>query len=45
MTSNGVEVQVGIRPRSSIVAVQGVPTTATGAVNANYAPVAFFRWL
>lgn len=45
VTSNGVEVQVGIRPRSSIVAVQGVPTTATGTLNANYAPVAFFRWL
>ncbi|MCU0867598.1 MAG: hypothetical protein MUC36_27770 [Planctomycetes bacterium] len=45
VTSNGVEVQVGIRPRSSILAAQGVPTTTTGTLNANYAPVALFRWL
>jgi hypothetical protein len=44
-TSNGVEVQVGIRPRSSIVAAQGLPATlTTGSVNANYAPVAYFTW-
>lgn len=42
--SNGLEVQVGIKPRSSIVAAQGVPTMATGTLNANYAPVAFFTW-
>jgi hypothetical protein len=42
--SNGVEVQVGIRPRASIVAAQGPPTVTTGTLNANYAPVAFFTW-
>lgn len=44
VTSNGVEVQVGIRPRTTIVAAQGPPaTTTTGSLNTNYCPVAFFR--
>lgn len=45
VVSNGVEVQVGIRPRTAIVAAQGPPTTVTtGALNVNYCPVAFFTW-
>jgi hypothetical protein len=46
VTSNGVAVQVGIAPRSSILYATGLPTlTPTGQVSANYCPVAFFRWL
>ncbi|HZN37500.1 MAG TPA: hypothetical protein VFD82_01785 [Planctomycetota bacterium] len=46
VTSNGVAVQVGIAPRSSILYASGLPsTTTTGTVSANYCPVAFFRWL
>jgi hypothetical protein len=45
VVSNGVEVQIGIRPRTSIVAAQGLPSQlTTGTLNANYAPVAFFTW-
>jgi hypothetical protein len=45
VVSNGAEVQVGIRPRSSIVAAQGLPSTlVTGTLTANYCPVAFFTW-
>jgi hypothetical protein len=45
VVSNGVEVQVGIKPRSSIVAAQGLPNVVTsGSLNANYCPVAFFTW-
>ncbi len=44
VTSNGAEVQVGIRPRTTIVGAQGPPaTTTTGSLNTNYCPVAFFR--
>jgi len=46
VTSNGVALQVGILPRSSILYANGLPsTTTTGTVSANYCPVAFFRWL
>jgi hypothetical protein len=45
VTSNAVDVQIGIKPRSSIIAAQGPPaTTTTGTLNANYCPVAFFRF-
>jgi hypothetical protein len=45
VVSNGVEVQIGIKPRSSIVAAQGLPSQlTTGTLNANYCPVAFFTW-
>ena len=45
VVSNGVEVQLGIRPRASIVAAQGLPNVVTtGTLNTNYAPVAFFTW-
>jgi hypothetical protein len=45
VVSNGVEVQVGIRPRSSIVAAQGLPSQlTTGSLNTSYCPVAFFGW-
>jgi hypothetical protein len=44
VVSNGVQVQVGIRPRTTVIAAQGPPTVATGTLNVNYAPVAFFSW-
>jgi hypothetical protein len=45
VVSNGTSVQIGIRPRSSIISAQGPPaTTTTGTNNTNYCPVAFFRW-
>jgi hypothetical protein len=45
VVSNGTEVQIGIRPRTTIVAAQGPPATVTtGALQANYCPVAFFTW-
>ena len=44
VVSNGVQVQVGIRPRTTVIAAQGPPTVATGTRNGNYAPVAFFGW-
>lgn len=43
--SNGAEVQVGIRPRASIVATQGPPSSVTtGSLSQNYCPVSFFRY-
>lgn len=43
--SNGASVQIGIQPRAAIVSVQGPPATAvTGALNASYCPVTFFRY-
>ena len=43
--SNGAEVQVGIRPRASVVATQGPPTSVTtGSLSQNYCPVSFFRY-
>jgi hypothetical protein len=45
VVSNGVEVQVGIRPRTTVLAAQGPPTTVTtGVLQLNYCPVAFFRY-
>lgn len=45
VVSNGAQVQIGVRPRSSILASQGPPATViTGTVNTNYAPVAFFEY-
>ncbi len=44
VVSNGVQVQVGIRPRTTVIAAQGPPTVATGTRNGSYAPVAFFGW-
>lgn len=45
VVSNGVEVQVGIKPRAAAVSAQGLPTTTTtGSLQANYCPVTFFVW-
>ena len=44
VVSNGVQVQIGIRPRTTVIAAQGPPTVVTGSLNVNYAPVAFFGW-
>ncbi|MBL8754219.1 MAG: hypothetical protein JNK15_13035 [Planctomycetes bacterium] len=45
VVSNGVAVQVGIKPRTTVLAAQGLPTVvSTGTTNLNYAPVAFFGW-
>lgn len=44
VTSNGVTVEVGIRPRTNLIAVQGPPTVTTGTSNVSYCPVAFFTW-
>ncbi len=45
VVSNGVQVQVGARTRSSILHAAGAPTSVTtGSVNANYCPVAFFEY-
>jgi hypothetical protein len=45
VVSNGAEVQIGLRPRASAVVAAGPPGSATtGTLNANYCPVAFFRY-
>ncbi len=43
--SNGAEVQIGVRPRASVVAAQGPPgSVTTGLINLNYCPVSCFRY-
>lgn len=45
VVSNGAEVQVGLRPRSSSVVAAGPPSSVTsGTRTANYCPVALFRY-
>jgi hypothetical protein len=44
VVSNGAQVQVGIRPRTSVVSAQGPANVATGTLQTNYCPVAFFRY-
>ncbi|MCB9876577.1 MAG: hypothetical protein H6835_03155 [Planctomycetes bacterium] len=44
VSSNGVQVQVGIKPRASVLAVQGPPSSPTGGLTQNYCPVTFFAW-
>lgn len=43
--SNAAQVQVGIRPRTSLLSAQGPPlVVTTGAVQAGYAPVSLFAF-
>ncbi len=42
--SNGAELQLGTRPLAASVAAQGPVSVTTGAITANYCPVAFFAW-
>lgn len=44
VVSNGAQVVTGVRPRASIVAANGAPTSVTtGSKSSYYAPVAFFE--
>lgn len=43
--SNAAQVQVGIRPRASVLSAQGAPlVVTTGSVQTNYAPVSLFQF-
>lgn len=45
VVSNGVQVQIGIAPRTAIIYGQGPPgTLTTGSVYPRYCPVAFFEY-